>query len=203
MAFIANYSELVTKVGNWLNRSDLSSNIPDFIALAEARIYRELRIDAMLTSLSGTTSSGVLAVPSGFLEFKTVRLATDPSTPLTVVTPDYIYRTFPNRSADSRPRVIAREGSNFIFGPFPDSDYSVVGTYYGQMTALVSALTSWFTNNASDLLLYGALVEAEPFIMNDERLILWEGKFQQAKTAIEKQDKRAYAKGGNRSVTAS
>lgn len=199
---ISSYATLVTAIGNWLNRSDLASYIPDFVSLAEARVYRELRLNAMLTSFSGTTSSGVIAVPSDFLEFSRVHVATDPITPLTVVTPDYIYSTWPNRSADGIPRVIARDGSNFVFGPFPDSDYSILGSYYKRMTALVSASTNWFTSNAPDLLLYASLVEAEPFIMNDERLVLWEGKYQQAKRAIEREDRRASNRGGVRSVTA-
>ncbi len=200
---INSYSTLVTAVGNWLNRSDLTANIPDFIRLGEARIYRDLRINAMLASFSGTIAAGVIAVPSDFLEFKRVHVVTDPITPLTVVSPDYIMQSWPNRSSDGIPRAIARDGSNFIFGPYPDSTYAVAGSYYQRMTLLLSASSNWFTSNAPDLLLYASLVEAEPFIMNDERVILWEGKYQQAKMSVEKEDRRASNRGGNRSMTAS
>ena len=67
---IANYSDLKTAVANWLNRSDLTSYVSDIVMLGEAKIYRELRIRAMETALSDTIASGVIAVPSDYIEMK-------------------------------------------------------------------------------------------------------------------------------------
>ena len=44
---ITTYATLKTAVGNFLSRSDLTSRIPEFIALAEDRIAQDLRIRAM------------------------------------------------------------------------------------------------------------------------------------------------------------
>jgi len=187
---IANYDDLKTAIANWLNDSNIAAYIPDFISLAEARIYRELRINSMMTSLSSAISSGVIAVPSDFLEFSYVAIDGSPASKLDVKTPEWIMNNYPNRSSDAKPRFIAKEGSNFIFGPYPDSNYTVIGSYYKRMPALISASTNWFTSNAPDILLFASLVEAEPFIMNDERISIWESKYQIAKHEIQKEDKR-------------
>ena len=54
----ATYSDLQTSIGNYLARSDLTSQIPDFITFAENRLRRELRIRQMLKSVTTATVSG-------------------------------------------------------------------------------------------------------------------------------------------------
>ena len=49
---LANYSGLKASVANWLNRTDLTAEIVDFIELAENRISHELRIPAMEKTIS-------------------------------------------------------------------------------------------------------------------------------------------------------
>jgi len=48
--------------------------------------------------------------------------------------------------------------------------------------------TNWLTTFAPDILLYGALLEAEPFIMNDARIGLWKQGFDQAVADLQRQD---------------
>jgi hypothetical protein len=188
---ISNYSELQTAVGNWLNRSDLTSYVPDLIMLGEARIYRKLRIRAMETALNSTIASGVIAVPATYVELKSARIDGTPVQPLTRTSVDNIYHKYPTRSADGMPNQIAREGSNFIFGPYPDSTYTVKGIYYARLTPLsVSNTTNWFTANAPDLLLWAALAEAEVFLKNDERTIVWEAKYQAAAKDVQDEDSK-------------
>ena len=194
---IASYSELQTAVGNWLNRSDLTSYIPDFISLGEARIYRELRIRAMETALSSAISSGVLAVPSTYIEIKFAYVDGSPSRLLKRTTPDDIYARYPVRASTGRPVHIAREGSNFIFGPYPDSAYTIKGIYYARLTALSdSNTTNWFTTNAPGILLYAALCEAEPFLKNDARIALWQAKYAEEKDGIEREERNEQFSGG-------
>lgn len=187
---IASYSELQTAVANWLNRSDLTSYITDFITLGENRIYRDLRIRAMETALSDTIASGVVALPSGYIELKYAYIDRSPAQHLQRQTARFIYEHYPERSSTGLPKYIAREASNFIFGPYPDSAYSVKGIYYKRLDALSgSNTTNWFTSNAPDLLLFSALTQAEPFLKNDARLQLWESMYQQVKMQIEMEDK--------------
>ncbi len=188
---ISTYAELQTAVGNWLNRGDLTSYIPDLIMLGERKIYRDLRIRAMETALSGTIASGVIAVPSDYIELKSAYINSSPTLQLQRRNVEFIYDKYPVRASEGRPKFIAREGSNFIFGPYPDSGYTVQGIYYKRLTALsVSNTTNWFTDNAPDLLLYASLVEAEAFVKNDARIPLWVAGYERVKAMIEKEDKR-------------
>lgn len=201
---ISAYSELKTAVANWINRSDLTSYVPDFIALGEARIYRELRIRAMEASLSTAISSGVLALPNDYVELKHARIDGSPSQILTRKTAAWIYENYPERSADGMPSFFAQDAGSFIFGPYPDSNYTVKGTYYKRLTALSdSNTTNWFTTNAPGILLFAALCETEPFLKNDARILVWQGKYDQEKSGIELEERNEQFSGSPLTVTAS
>lgn len=186
---ITTYAELKTAVSNWLTRDDLTAYIEDFISLCEARIYRDLRIRCMEASLSSAISSGVVAVPTGYKEMKFAYLDGSPTQKLSRKDEEWIYQNYPSRSSDGMPNFFAIEVDNFIFGPYPDSAYTMKGTYYKKLDALSESNTAnWFTVNAPDLLLFGSLCEAEPFIKNDARLTLWNAKYELAKTRIQLED---------------
>jgi hypothetical protein len=187
---ITSYSELKTRVADWLARETLTAYIPDFIMLGEMRIYRQLRLRAMEVSFSSTISSGVIAVPSGYVELKYAYIDGSPVKQLQRKDPGWIIDNYPLRSADAKPGFMARDADSFIFGAYPDSDYTVKGTYYKRLDALSdSNTTNWFITNAPDLLLFAALCEAEPFLKNDERVQLWEAKYKAVKDMIEMQEK--------------
>jgi hypothetical protein len=180
MALITDYDTLKTAVGDYLARSDLSGFIPNFLQNGENKLYRHLRIRAMETSLSGTIGSGVLAVPSDYLELKFANVTTSPYVSLERTTPEFIYARYPVRSGAEIPKYIARQGDNFIFGPYP-GDYSISGIYYKRLTSLSSvSTTNWFTTYAPEVLLYAALLEAQPFLMNDKRIPVWQAALAEA-----------------------
>lgn len=191
MAIITDYSTLKTAVADYLARSDLTGFIPNFIQNCEGKLYKNLRIRAMETALSGTIASGVLAVPSGYVQLKYAYVNTSPVQPLDWVPPEMIYARYPVRSGSAEvPRDISVEASNFIFGPYP-GDYAIGGIYYTRLTALSdSNTTNWFTTNAPDLLLYGSLVEAEPFLKNDRRIETWAVFYKQSYEAVEGEEIR-------------
>lgn len=201
---ITSYATLKTAVGDWLNKSNLTAFIPDFITFGENKIYRELRLRAMETSLNITISSGVIAVPSGYVELKHAYVDGSPTTPLTRKSAQWIYEHYPARSAGGKPAYIGRDADNFIFGAYPDSEYTIKGTYYKRLDALSDSNTSnWFIVNASDLLLFAALCEAEPFIKNDERIQLWEMKYEKVKKQLELQEKNEQYSGSPLSISLS
>ena len=178
---LGTYSDLQTAIGNWLDRSDLSAYITDFIALAEQAIYQVLRVPDMETALSATIASGVIAVPSDLLELKSAYVDGAPTTPLQRVSTDFIYNRYPTRSSEGTPAYIAREGASFIFGPYPDSAYTIKGVYYARPAALsASNTTNFLTTTYPSLLLYGSLVEARGFLHDDPRIGVWEQLFRQA-----------------------
>ena len=74
-------------------------------------------------------------------------------------------------------------------GPVPSSLYTMEIDYYAKVAALSdSATTNDMLTNNPDLYLYGALLEAEPFLMNDARVGLWANAFRQALTDLQEQD---------------
>jgi hypothetical protein len=200
---LSTYSDIKTSVENWLKRSDLDAYIPDLITLGEMRIYRDLRIRAMEASLSSAISAGVLAVPSGYVAMKHAYVDASPVQWLQRKTAEWIYQNYPTRSSDASPKYFAREAENFIFGPYPDSGYTIKGVYYKQLDALSdSNTTNWFTTNAPDLLLWAALCEAEPFMKNDARIAVWESKYDTTKNRIQKADDNEEFSGSILSVSA-
>jgi hypothetical protein len=200
---LTTYSGLKTAVANWLNRTDLTSYIPDFIALAEERIYRDLRIKAMETAFSSTVASGVIALPTDYLELKSAYVDGSPIYFLERASLEDIYSKYPTRAAGGKPLYIAREGENFIFGPYPDAAYTIKGIYYKKLPALSdSNTTNWLTSSAPSLILFGALTEAAPFLKDDARLAIWEGKFQTQMRDVQRADKREALRGSSLTMSA-
>lgn len=174
---IITHAELVTAVAsNWKHRSDLSSIATDLIMIGEKWIMRKIRAKEMETALSvAIDGTGVAAVPTGFLGLKYAYIDGSPTKNLIIKTAQQILTQYPSRSSEGKPAWIAHDAANFIFGPFPDSTYTVKGTYYARQGPLSSSVYDLFTNNP-DLYLFAALAEAEAYIGNDRRVALWTAK---------------------------
>ncbi len=128
-------------------------------------------------------SSGVGAVPSDFKALKFAYVNESPAKVLQWVTLDELYRDYPNRSGASTPSVISREGANFTFGPHA-KDFTLSGIYYAKQDFIRDTDPSWYATNAPEVLLYGALLEAAPFIVGDERIPVWQQFFTDAVAAL-------------------
>ena len=197
MSNITTWATLKTEVANQLNRTDLTNDVPFFIQLAEFRIYRELRVRQMETVLNSTMSSGQIAVPSGYRSLKFAYIDGTPVQKLERKDAEWIYHNYPTRSASSKPFYIARDGGNFIFGPFPDSAYTVKGVFYKQLDLLSDSNTSnWLITDAPDLIYFAALCEAKPWLGDDERVPLWERKYEIIKQRIQQADNDEEFSGG-------
>ena len=191
MAIITNYSTLKTAVADYLARDNLTTFIPNFIQNAENKLYRTLNLRNEETALSVAIASGVAAVPSDFKALKYAYVDQSPVTLLQWVAPEEVYNDYPYRQGAEIPNVISREGSNFIFGPYP-ADYTIKGIYYAKLSALSdSNTTNWYTTNAPELLLYGALLESAPFIGQDERMATWGQLYQSCLETVKQENKAA------------
>ena len=187
---INTYSTLQTAVANWLDRNDLTDRVPEFISLAEATFNRVLRLRAMETTVADATPSGSKedALPTGYLQMREIHLATTPVVSLAYITPEIMYRIRAG-STSGKPNSYTIVGDNILFGPTPDGAYDYSMTYYKAFDALAdSAPTNWLVLNAPDLYLYGTLLQAEPFLMNDERVPLWERGVRQVINDLQQQD---------------
>ena len=282
---ISTYATLQTAVANWLDRSDLTDRIPEFIDLAEARINRALRIrlmenvkvislvggikryplpsdylqlrsikftrtalasDNLASDMTDSQTTAVLddATPSGGLlaagfsstgtvligleQMDYTGISTNTLTGLTrgangttaaehnsgdtavqiyptftagtisdktrpidtvqYVSPEILSRTYAGNSTGV-PRVYTMRAGYFLFGPVPSSVYNLEIDYYAKVAALTdSATTNDMLTNNPDVYLYGSLMEAEPFLMNDNRVGLWLQAFDKAISDIQLQD---------------
>ena len=172
MAVITNYETLGTAIGDYLARDDLASFAPNFVQNWEERFYRQPLNWASWMESSTSLLTTAATVPADFLGIKYATLSASP--PLQRVSSQMLYATWP-RGIPGKPRMIARDGTSFVFGPEPDGEYTLTLRYFAKPTVLRSVVdgTNWLTTNAPDLCLYGALLEAEPFLKNDGRIAVW------------------------------
>lgn len=200
---ISTYSELKTAVANYLARTDLTDQIPDFIRFAEIRLRRELRIRQMLKTVTSSTTGGdsTVELPSDFLEIRDFLVVSNPVQPLTYSSPAVFSRN--TRSTQSgMPLDYTILATEFQLAPIPDSTYTVKLLYYFAPTFLGdSNQSNAFMVNAPDALLYAALLEAEPYIMNDARVNTWGGMYDRAISTLTKSDESSQYSGVPLSMT--
>lgn len=198
---IATFGDLKTAVANYLNRSDLTSYIPDFIRLGERRIFYggdnpyptpPVRIPAMQNratgSLSGVPSSSI-SFPTGFLEVIRIR-ASDGNKYWTL---DYAP---PNRLTEGENDTDVPSHYTFLNNEIEISgsgSASYTLDYYKAFTSLTNDTdTNWLLTNAPDAYLFAALTESSSFI-NDERLPAWFGFY---KSIVSSLNRSAAGKAG-------
>ena len=189
---IGTYSELQTAVANWLDRDDLTDRIPEFIALSEARMNRVLRLSMMEGKYTAATvaSQRNYALPTGYIQMRNFQLNTSPVTALQYVTPE-IYDRLWGGSNSGTPQFYTIIANELQLGPIPASVMTMEMLFYKKISALsVSNPTETMLTENPDIYLYGALLEAEPFIMNDERVPLWMQGFSQAVADLQEQDNK-------------
>jgi hypothetical protein len=183
---ITNYTDLKATIASYLARSDLTAQIPDFIQLAETRLRRELRIRQMLKVVTTATvaGDGTVELPSDYLQMRDLHMNTNPIQTLEYQSPSNFYRNT-NSAISGVPLQYTVLAQEFQFAPIPDGVYTLQMIYYATPPYLTTSNTSnVFLANCPDLLLYGALGEAEPYLMNDARLQTWASLYDRALTAL-------------------
>lgn len=186
MAVTSGYTSLVANVQSYLARGDLAADVPMFVQNFEEAFYRQPKNHGpwMEQELSETITAGVIPVPTDYLNLKNAYVNASPSAPLSLVGLDVMLGRYPRGLDTGRPEWIARQRDEFIFGPQADSGYDIKGTYWGKPVALRSfaadAAAHWLIVNAPDLVLFGSLLQAEPFIKNDSRILTWQSFYAQA-----------------------
>ena len=187
---INSFVTLKTAVANWLDRDDLSDRIPEFIAINEAVFNRVLRIRTMETIVTAATVGGTKSydLPTGYVQMREIHLDTSPITSLQYLTPEMLYRVWAG-STSGKPNAYSIIGNQIYFGETPDGAYDYVLTYYKTFDGLSDAEpTNWVILNAPDVYLYGTLLQAEPFLMNDQRIPVWERGLRQAISDLQEQN---------------
>lgn len=190
---LSTYSGLKTAVADYLNRDDLTSVVPGFIALAEAKFNRKLRARQMIKRATATIDTRFFAYPADWLEARDFTLDTNPITKMEFVTEDQANALRATTAiASGKPQYYTIIGSQIEVVPTPDTSYSGVLSYYAKIPALSDSNTSnWLLAYAPDLYLYGALLESAPYLKDDERIAVWSQLYESSKADIELADQRA------------
>ena len=174
----------------------------DFINRAERRFYRDEvgRIPPFEFRQTHTIPSGtnVFSQPAGYLEVRYITAtAGDNRCNLERTSVENILNSDPSRRV-TLPTRFAYGSNNFYIDP-ADPEVTIDVFYYGQLAPLTSLTgvqnSHWLLNNADDLILYWAGVEAALYYGQQESLEVWEAKAADIRNAIIMQDKRARQSG--------
>jgi hypothetical protein len=195
---LTTYTELKTSIGDWLNRSDLTNAIPDFISLAEAQVERTLRTRQMIVRANASFDAQYGAVPADFLETKSLKLtSTNPQTPLQFLSIDALDNEAANYTASAKPKFFGVVGGQFRLVPTPDATYTTELTYYAKLTKLSNSVTTnWLLASSPDIYLYGALLQAAPYLQDDARIQVWSSLYDRAMSELQTADDRGASSGG-------
>lgn len=184
---LSNYTELKAAVATWLNRTDLTAVIPDFISLAEAQITRRLRRSTVRATV--TVSEAAYVLPSTVAELRSLRLVTSDTRKdiaIAICSPEILNEHRAVWPAIGRPRYAAVVGGSLLLVPAPDAAYSLEMSYFPKLVPLSGTnLTNIVLTEAPDLYLYGALMQSAPYLEHDERIPVWAGGFETALKELE------------------
>lgn len=168
---ITTYSELTTAIATWLKRSDLTSEIVDFVTLGEAHLNRKLRLLQQETTASVTLSSGAstASLPTGFLEPISLVYTSD-GVPLVQQGFDDL-ADLSQGASSGRPHYYGI-GSTFVFERTADQAYTLTSRHF-QKWDIATDTTNWLLTNAPDAYLFSALIQAKAFVKKTEDVMVW------------------------------
>ena len=182
------YTTLQAAVASWLARSDLTSQIPDFIMLAEAKLNRSLRTRQM-EQRSTATATEYMALPTLFLEMRNIKTTGTPVYTLEQRAPFEMDAL--DDGSSGRPSRYAIIANQIRLAPAPDTTYTLEIDYWESIPPLASNSTNWLLDAAPDVYLYGALLEASAYILDDPRIPLWMQAYERTINQLQTADRRA------------
>lgn len=165
---LATYADLTAAIATWLNRSDYTAIIPDFIRLAEVEFDRILRDPDMEKRATATLTGNALALPTGFQEMRSLKV--DGTDLVQVVAADFFAL---EPETVGVPAVYTIADGQLFFNPATSASATVTMTYFEAIPALTASnTTNWLMTRAPDLYLFASLAQAEFYGWNDDRLPL-------------------------------
>ncbi len=200
MAYTMTFSSLQTDLRRYLERGFTAADdpyvyeqLPALINMAERRIARDLKIQGFIVAVNTTLTQGIatLSKPNRWRDTISITLKKDNVlSPIFTRSYEYCRNYWPNETVESTPEFYADyDYLHWLVVPTPDDDYELEILYYELPVLLDEAQqTNWLTEYAPNLLLYAALLEATPFLKNDERITTWQTYYQAAANALNTED---------------
>jgi hypothetical protein len=191
MAF-SNYGELKSAITTWAMRTGdtgFEAAVPDFIALCERMVNGQLLVRQMEATATLTLVDGAASLPGDYLAFRDVTATGySPARMLKAVSPDYAVTDHPFDGDE--PQHFSVSGSTLT--THPKGAGGVRLRYYQRVPALSDAEpTNWLLTKAPDVYLFGSLMHAAPFMMDDARLAVWGALFEKGISDLGSEDHKA------------
>jgi hypothetical protein len=193
-SWVMTYDSLTSTVLQYLERSDAATReaIPTFITLCEFEIAEEIKTLGQLNVANANMSQGnpVLQKPARWR--KTVSMTITNASgaqPVFLRKFEYLKSYWPDAAQTDLPLFYSDiDYDHWYIAPTPDQDYSFEVLYYERIAPLSSDnQTNWLTRNAPNAMLYGTLLQAMPFLKNDQRQI-FQQKYSEAIAALKTED---------------
>jgi hypothetical protein len=195
MGQITDYDSLQTEIAAYLNRSDLEATIPLFIQFVEADLNTRLRARQMIIRAQATSENEYVQLPTDWLEAINIHII-DGVQPLRYVSLDKADQIIKDHHY-SKPTFYSLMNGAIEMVPPPGSDIEIEMIYYGKIAALSDANTSnWLLVKAPDVYLYGALVHASPFLLDDQRIPVFASFYSQRVDALIEESGKSLHSGG-------
>lgn len=187
------YDEIKTQVANYLNRSDLTSQMDMFIDLTEAEINKVIKHQDMMKRAVATADNRYMQLPGDWISAINIELNTNDHSVLmqqSIESLDLKRASIDNVSG--RPEYFAILDDAIELCPTPDTTYELQLTYYATVPGLSSTNTSNFVSEKfPDIYVYGCCKHASIYLMEDERIPLFQGLFDKALEEVRMQQERA------------
>lgn len=190
-AAVMTYDSLYNDIQTYLERTDQATidKIPQFIMLAEQIIAADLKFLGNLQVATSTMVQGEATILKPARWRKTVSMnvtVAGKRQPILLRTYEYIREYWPDPANESAPKYFCDyDYEHWLIGPTPDAAYNYEVLYYERVQPLDSSNQSnWFTQYAPQALLYGSLLQAMPFLKNDERMPMWQGNYDRTIEAL-------------------
>jgi hypothetical protein len=196
-----NYSELLTNVRNY---SEVDSNVLSnsvinvFITNVQNKIAREVDLDeqrryATTTCTANNAFLDVTGPEGGFRFARSLQLVGSDGTRTYLEQRDQTFMDeySPKRSETTgtgQPKYWANwDYQTLMLAPTPDQVYTVEMAYIEEPQELDTSnasSTTWISENAPEVLLYGVLAETFSYLKNPQDMQLYEAKYSQALQAL-------------------
>ena len=190
---LTTYTTLKASIANWLNRSDLTTEIQDdFIKLTEADLNSKLRVRSMIAQVNITVNAETADLPTDFLQIRNFYiLSGQTKTPLVYTTPSSMDTTS-GTSTTGKPTTFTILGDTLRFSPKPDATYTAVMNYFKKFPALSSTnATNYILASHPAIYLYGSLFHAANFLggINPQQVSTWQQMYATAMERLELNDR--------------
>ncbi len=197
---LTTYDELKDSIGDFLNRDDLTSVIPDFITLAEADMNRGLRHWRQEKRSTAELDTQYSAIPADFMEAIRFYITSNDTSPLELISQsEMVDRRYRSGDTSGKPAYYAVTAGEIEVYPTPDGTYDAELYYYSRIPALSASNTSnWVLEYFPDAYLYGALVHSAPYLKDDARTQVWASLYQNALNAINMESEKSKFGGSGR-----